>query len=171
MPDEPELFQESSLVLNPADGAASVRLDAAIELSFSRPMDRAVVQRGLHLIGENAMADSLCPVSQTMGHGSMGNSMIDSSKMRHLDQYHSTRGRLIWNADSTRCTFQPDSMMTPRTLYMIHMDREMTFMMEQRMGKMGMMGGHGSGSMGGEMMFHFFTLDTTKSGSGHSSHH
>ena len=54
---------------------------------------------------------------------------------------------------------------------MLRMNREMTKMIEQRMGSMGMMGGHGTGMISGEMMFHFFTMDTTSLGSGHNGHH
>lgn len=171
MPTSPENTLEEFLALSPTDGETSIRLDAPVVLLFTKPVARAAVERGFHLIGERAMADSTCPISRTMGHGNMMGSMIDSSKMRHLDQYHSTKGKFMWNTDSTRCTFQPDSMMTPRTQYMIHMDREMTQMMEQQRGGMGMTGGHGTGMMSGEMLFHFFTMDTTKSGNSHSQHH
>lgn len=170
-PTSPQDAMDSFLALYPSDGETSVRLDAPVILTFTKPVDRATVERGFHLVSEKAMADSICPVSQTMGHGNMTDSMVDTSKMHHLNQYHSSRGRFIWNVEGTRCTFEPDSMMTPRTLYMVHMDREMTQMMEQRLGSMGMMGGHGTGFMSGEMMFHYFTMDTTGSGSGHSGHH
>ncbi len=161
----------SPLSLSPNDGAANVRLDAPVVLTFAEPVDRATVERGFHLISETAMADSLCPVSPLMGHGNMMDSMTDSSKMHHLDQYHAMRGQYFWNTDSTLCTFKPDSMMTPRTQYMMHMDREMTQMMEDRMGGMGMITGHGTEMMSAEMMFHFSTQDTTGSGSGHKGHH
>lgn len=163
---------ESILTLNPVDNATSVRLDAPVTLTFAKSVDRAIVERGFHLISERAMADSLCPVSPMMGHGNMMGSMADSSKMHHLDQYHMTKGKFIWNSDSTQCTFKPDSMMMPKTQYMMHIDRDMTQMMEQRMSGMGMMGGHGTGMMSGEMMLHFTTLDTTQTGgSGHDGHH
>jgi hypothetical protein len=125
------------LAVSPQDGQISVRLDAPVILAFAKPVDRTTVERGLRLISERSMVDSLCPVSQMMGHGTMMDSMSDSAKMRHLDQYHAKRGRFLWNSENTRCTFQPDSMMTPRTQYMIHLDREMTQMIEQRMGSNG----------------------------------
>ncbi|MEW6060898.1 MAG: hypothetical protein AB1600_03045 [Bacteroidota bacterium] len=163
---------ESILTLNPVDNASSVRLDAPVTLTFAKSVDRATVERGFHLISERAMADSLCPVSQMMGHGNMMDTMTDSSKMHHLDQYHMTQGKFTWKSDSTQCTFKPDSMMSPKTQYMMHIDRDMTQMMEQRMGNMGIMGGHGTGMMSGDMVFHFTTLDTTStSGGGHNGHH
>ena len=91
--------------------------------------------------------------------------------MRHLDQIHSTRGRFLWNADSTECTFRPDSMMTSKTQYMIHLGQDMVGMMEARMGEMASMGGHGSGMTSREMILHFVTLDTATSGGGHGGHH
>lgn len=171
MPDQPETLVESFLFLNPADGQTSVRLDAPITLTFARSLDRAVVERGFHLIREKDMADSLCPVSSIVDHGSMMSAMADSATMAHIDRNHTTPGRFLWNADSTGCSFTPDSLLSPQTRYMIHMDREMSQMMEQRVGSMGTMDGHGTGIMSGEMMFHFFTIDTTSSGGGHSGHH
>lgn len=170
-PTSPENNLEDFLAFKPAAGESSVRLDAPVILTFAKPVDRAAVERGFRLISERIMADSLCPVSKSMDHGDMVNSMADSAKMRHLDQYHVTSGTFTWNSESTRCTFQPDSLMTPRTSYMLRMNREMTQMIEQRMGSMGMMGGHGTGMMSGEMMSHFFTIDTTGLGSGHGGHH
>jgi hypothetical protein len=157
--------------LSPSDGAAAVRLDAPIGLWFAKPVDRGVVERGFHLISERAMADSVCPVSRTMSHGNMMDSMADSSKIHHLGQYHTTRGRFSWSSDSTQCFFRPDTMMTSRTQYMIHFNREITQMMERRIGSMGMLGAHGSGMMASEMMFHFTTMDTAQLGSGHDAHH
>lgn len=170
MPTSSEINPQEFLSLSPQDGETSVRLDSPIILSFAKPVDRAAVERGLHLISERAMADSVCPISPTMGHGDM-DSMTDSSKMRHLDRYHSSTGRFVWNDDSTRCTFQPDSTMTEQTQYMIHLDGQMTQMVGQRMGNMSAMAGHGTGMMSGEMMFHFFTMDTNAAASGHSGHH
>jgi hypothetical protein len=97
--------------------------------------------------------------------------MADASKMRHLDKFHATRGTFSWNSDGTLCTFKPDSMMVPKTQYMMHLDGNVTQMMQSRLGSMNMMAGHGAGSLGGEMMFHFSTLDITQQGSGHDGHH
>jgi hypothetical protein len=55
--------------------------------------------------------------------------------------------------------------------YMIHMGAEMVQMMQSRMGEMGMMQGHGTGTMSGDMMYHFTTMDTTRTGGGHDGHH
>ncbi len=76
--------------------------------------------------------------------------------MSHLDTYHSMLGRFSWNDDGTVCTFQPEEMMSPSTLYMIHMGPEMMDMIgSTRDG----MGGHGSGMMGDHMMLHFTIMD------------
>ena len=160
----------ANLTVNPADGQANVRLDAAVTFTFARSVDRAVVERTVHLISERAMADSLCPDSSMMSHGGMSNVMMDSSMMRHMGQVHATRGRFTWNGDSTECYFRPDSMMTLRTQYMIHMGPEMMQMMRSRMGDMGAMGGHGFGTMQDDMMFHFVTMDTSGTGGGHGHH-
>lgn len=159
----------ANLTVNPADGQANVRLDAAVTFTFARSVDRSVVERSTHLISERMMADSLCHDSSMMPHGGMSNIMMDSSMMRHMGQIHATRGMFTWNGDSTECYFRPDSMMTPQTQYMIHMGPEMMRMVRNRMGEMGMMGGHGIGMMQDDMMFHFTTLDTTDGG--HGGHH
>jgi hypothetical protein len=97
--------------------------------------------------------------------------MMDSAKMHHLDLIHSTRGKFVWNADNTQCTFRPDSMMAPKMQYMIHFGPDMVGMMQTKFGGMEMMSGHGSGVMSNEMMRHFSTLDTASTGSGHAGHH
>ena len=156
---------------SPTDGQANVRLDAGVTFTFAKPVDRAVVERSFHLISQRDMADSLCPVSDTMGHGIMSPAMMDSMNMNHLMQQHASRGRFVWNSD-TQCTFRPDSMMTPKSQYMMHIGGEMMRMMRDRMeGMNGGMGGHGAMFGGDEMAFHFSTLDTTGSGSGHNGHH
>ena len=162
--------QQSPIVVNPGDGQTGVRLDAGVILNFAKPVDRSVVERDFHLVSEWAMADSLCPFSPDMNHGNMMTAMLDSTQMHHLHQNHSTRGGFRWNNDSTVCTFKPDSMMTPKMQYMIHMGREMVEMMGSRMGEMGMMGGHGIGMMQDDMMFHFVTMDTSGTGGGHGHH-
>ncbi|MBI4547193.1 MAG: hypothetical protein HY707_04380 [Ignavibacteriae bacterium] len=144
----------------PNDGDTNVPLDATIVLTFAKSVDRTVVEQNVHLISELAMADSLCPVNDSMGHGMMQMAMIDSTKMNHLVDQHSMRGRFEWNDASTRCAFRPDSLMMPNMQYMIHMGREMMRMMENRMGNVGMMGGHGESMMSEDMMYHFRTIDT-----------
>jgi hypothetical protein len=161
---------QANLTVNPADGQANVRLDAGLTLTFARSVDRAAVERTVHLISERAMADSLCPDSSMMPHGGMNNVMMDSSMMQHIDQVHATRGRFTWNVNSTECLFRPDSMMTPGTQYMIHMGAEMMQMMRTRMGEMGTMGGHGSGVMRNDLLVHFSTMDTSGTGGGHGHH-
>jgi hypothetical protein len=158
---------QATLSVSPSDGQTAVRLDAAIALTFAKPVDRAIVERNLHLISQRAMPDSVCPDSTMMTHGGMTGVMGDSTIMRHLGQVHAMRGRYTWNGDSTMCIFRPDSMMTPRTQYMIHLGREIMQMLERRVGDMTMMGGHGRGLMSNDMMYHFVTMDTTGGGHGH----
>lgn len=163
--------QSPNFATSPTDGQASVRLDAGVTLTFVKPVDRAVVERSFHLIRGRDMADSLCPVSDSMGHGMMTSAMMDSMNMNHLMEQHASRGRFVWSSD-TQCTFRPDSMMTSNTQYMMHMGSEMMRMMRDRMeGMNGGMGGHGAMFGGDEMAYHFSTLDTTSSGSGHNGHH
>lgn len=164
-------YDASPLSITPSDGANGLRLDAQITLSFAKPVDKGVIERNLHLISERDMADSLCPDSKTMAHGNMSMAMMDSGKMHHLDRIHSTRGRFSWNRDSTRCTFAAESLMTPRTQYMIHFGRDMVEMIERRVGSMKMMSGHGTGMMNKEMIFHFTTMDRTSTSGGHNEHH
>jgi hypothetical protein len=164
-------FDLTQFEASPGDGVTGVRLDAAVVLWFAKPVDRGLVERSFHLISEKAMADSLCPVSRTMNHGSMSGSMVDEFKMVHLGQFHASRGTFSWNNDSTMCTFKPDSMMVSKTQYMMHFDGDMTQMMQIRFGSMKMMAGHGVSSMGDEMIFHFTTLDVAQQGSGHNGHH
>ncbi|MBI5473557.1 MAG: hypothetical protein HY961_14555 [Ignavibacteriae bacterium] len=166
-----ETLPMPNFTTSPADGQANVRLDAAVTLTFAKPVDRAVVERSFHLISQRDMADSLCPVSDTMGHGMMTAAMMDSMNMNHIMQRHATRGRFVWSSDA-QCTFRPDSMMTPRMQYMMHIGSEMMRMMRDRMeGMNGGMGGHGTSFGGDEMAFHFSTLDTTGGGLGHNGHH
>ena len=135
--------------VSPADGATGVRLDEALTLTFSAPVDRDVVQREFHLISEPAIADSACPDSATMSHPDMTHCMADSAMMRHLDERHATSGSFSWNAAGTACTFRPDAWMTPATRNMIHIGRGVTDMMGGSMD--GTMGGHGSGTTRGRL--------------------
>lgn len=160
------------ILVAPADGATSVRLDESIVFTFAKSVDRKIVEQSVRLISERAMTDSLCPVSTTMGHGRMDMAMMDSMKMNHLMEIHSSPGKFTWNGNSTLCTFTPDSMMYPNMDYMIHMDGDMMRMMANRMGdNMSMMSGHGKTSMKDDMIYHFRTLDTTSTGGGHGGHH
>jgi hypothetical protein len=158
------------LIVTPADGQGDVRLDAGISLAFAKPVDRRTVEDNFHLINETSMADSLCPLDTTMGHGVMTMTMMDSVKMDHVMSWHATRGRFYWSGDNTGCTFAPDSMMAPRTRYMIHLDGQIMRMVREQMDgmNMGSMGGHDV-AMGDDMVFHFVTMDTT--GGGHWGHH
>ena len=163
----PTTATPENLTVSPADGATGVRLDAAVTITAASPVDRDVVERDLHLISEHALTDSTCPGFTTMHHGSMSDWMADSTLMHHLDQYHSMHGRFSWNASGTACAFQPDSMMTPVSRHMIHLGHEMMDMVEHRTGGGGMMPGHGTGMMSGDVMLHFATMDTAD---GHAAH-
>ncbi len=157
------------ITVTPGDGATNVRLDEGIAFTFEKPVDRGTTERNIHLFSEKDMADSTCPMSTMMGHGMMDSAMTDSMTMNHLISRHSTHGHFQWNSDSTLCTFRPDSMMMAGMRYMIHVGREMMQMMEDRMGNMGMMAGHGSGMMSRDVMYHFQTMPAT--GGGHDDHH
>lgn len=154
----------------PSDGATNVRLDAPVTLTFAKPVDQTITERNLHLFSQKDMQNSACPMGMGMGQGMMDSAMMDSAMMSHLVALHNTHGRFQWNSNGTACSFLPDSMMTPNMSYMIHMGREMVQMMQSRMGEMGMMQGHGAGMMSGDMMYHFTTMDTTRTG-GHDGHH
>ncbi len=155
--------ETANFALYPKDGAAGVRLDASVTVSFVKSVDRAVVEKNLHLISEFAMNDTLCPISDSMGHGIMDNAMMDSMKMNHLMSQHRTSGKFQWNGNNTQCTLQPDSMMMPIMRYMIHIGSEMIKMMESQMGDMNMMANN--------MFYHFTTIDTTQIGNEHDGHH
>ena len=160
------------ITVTPSDGATYVRLDAPVTLTFAKAVDRSITERNLHLFSQKDMDDSTCPMSMMLiTHGMMNPAMIDSTMMNHLIAQHGTHGRFQWNGGNTTCSFLPDSRMMPNMSYMVHMGREMTQMMEERMGSMGMMGDHGAGMMSGDMMYHFRTMDTTSTGSGHDGHH
>lgn len=173
--DTPATPLASQMEVSPSDGAVDVRLDAPIALRFATGIDRAVVEQELHLISEFDMMSGICPDSLMGTHGSMMDAMADSMMMRHLDDFHATGIEFHWNAAGTECTVQADSMLEPGTRYMIHLGSGISRMMESRMGDMGGMGhmggmdGHGAGSMGDDMIFHFTTMDT--SGGGHLGHH
>ncbi|MBK9305419.1 MAG: Ig-like domain-containing protein [bacterium] len=160
------------LTLTPADGTTNVQLDAPVTLAFAVAVDRAVVERDMHLISEFDLMNAACPDSAMAPHGDMMTVMADSLTMRHLDEAHATDITYEWNADGTECTVRPAAWLRPQTRYMVHVNREMSEMMQSRMdsiGGMGGMGGHGSGDTGADMMFHFTTMDT--SGGGHLGHH
>ncbi len=172
-PDAP--MQGDAYTVYPVDGARDVNVSMYPSIIFSKPVDRATVERNFHLISERDMADSTCPMGMGMGHGMMDSSMMSSGKMSHIMAQHRTAGRFRWNTDGTMCTFMPDSAMRPSTRYMMHFGEEMMQMMRDRMGDMGsmmMMGGNGSGEMAGHMFMHFRTADSTRTGGGgHLGHH
>ncbi|MBI5021756.1 MAG: hypothetical protein HZB59_09980 [Ignavibacteriales bacterium] len=157
--------------ISPKDGEANVRLDATITLNFAQPVVRGIVENNLYLMSARGMDDSLHPAGDSMGYGMMNETMMDSMKMLHMMNQHRAKGKYLWNGDSTRCIFTPDSMMISGMQYMVRMGTDMVKMMENRLGDMNMMGNHGNGVMKNEMYYHFTTMDTSKVGSGHNGHH
>lgn len=154
------------IAVSPADGTTNVRVDAGLLLTFSGPVDRVTVQRGLHLISAAALSDSACPDSATLSHPDMEHCMLDPAMMRHLDEYHGTSGSFSWNAAGTVCTFQPATWMSSATNYMVHMGGDVAGMMGEGMGGMG--GDHDSGKVNADVTLHFTTMDTS---GGHDGHH
>jgi len=155
-PTSTDAASTSQLSISPQDNQTAVSTSGTVSLTFSKKVDKVVVENNFHLISAMAFIDSLCPVSKTFHHGTMMSAMNDTLMMNHLDNYHSVHGSFTWNSDSLVCTFQPDSMLTRNMQYMIHLRQEMVTMMNQRMGNMGMMGQQGM-SGGSAMMFHFTT--------------
>ena len=158
----------SKFTVTPLDGATGVRLDAVITMTFEKPVDRDVVERSIHLFSQQDMMDSTCPMSAMAASGMMDSAMADSMGMNHLISRHGTPVHLEWNSVSTLCIVRPDSMMTDMR-YMIHLGPEMMQMLQDRIGDMGMMAGHGEGRMVRNMMLHFQTMST--SSGGHDGHH
>ena len=156
----------TALIVSPADGATGVRLDSVVKLTFAGKLDRDVIERGFHVISENALMDMPCPDS-TMQHQPMMDCM-DDSLMAHMDRNHSTHGQFSWDESGTVCTFRPDTMLSPSTRYMMHMDGKMMDMVGMHAGGDGMMQDHGSGMMGGDMVLHFTTMAAS---GGHDGHH
>lgn len=105
------------------------------------------------------MADSSCPIGNSMGHGMMSASMMDSMKMKHVIDRHRTSGTFRWNENNMECTFTPDSLLHPSMRYMVHMGSEMMNMMNGQMDHMGMMGGRNNSNMSQDKFVHFKTHD------------
>jgi hypothetical protein len=159
----------SDLTVYPSDNQTGVTQSTPITLTFSKAVDKSVVEKNFRLMNERSYMDSLCPVSKTMGHGSMTMSMMDSVKMNHLDSIHGLKGTFLWNSDGKSCSFIPDTLLYPGMQHMVHLREGMVKMMESNMGTMGMMGRSGTGT-GMGMTFHFMTKSNSL-GSGHESHH
>lgn len=179
---QPLQSTQDVLIADPSDNASSIRLDKKIQLTFAKPVNKGIVENNFHLINQRNMQDSSCDFGKSMMHGDMSEVMMDSSKMNHFMDDHSTQGSFNWNSDYTQCTFTPDSLLDFNTDYMMHFGEEMIKMMDEKMGDMmegGMMGGNSGGMSGmgtsemtGHMMWHFTTIDTSSAtGSGHLGHH
>ena len=159
----------SDLTIYPSDNQTGVTQSTPITLTFNTAVDKSVVEANFRLMDERSYMDSLCPVSNTMGHGSMTMTMMDSVKMNHLDSIHGLKGSFVWNSDGTSCSFIPDTLLYPGMQHMVHLREGMITMMDSTMGSMGMMGRNGMGA-GMGITFHFTTVGSTSSG-GHESHH
>lgn len=146
----------------PVDNATEVRLDAAVTLDFGTGVDRAVVERGAHLIAESDMF-SVCPDTSMGSHGTTESMMDDAGMLQHMGASHATAGSFSWNAAGTACTFRPESLMQPQTRYMVHMSSEMLGMM--RAAGVSMMDGRMNTA--GDMMLHFRTIPADE----HDGHH
>ena len=153
-PTGPTSELQPLITVIPSDGATSVDRNAGIALSFVIAPERSVVMSGLHLIDSNAL-DSLHGMGM-MGSMTMMDAMADSAVMRWLDEYQSTPGRFTWSDDDRQCIYQPDSILTPDTDYMVHFDQTMISMMDQRADSMGMMM-HFQEITANGTMFHFTT--------------
>lgn len=163
---------EDQFSISPSNDAVAVRLDQKIEINFAKPMDRSIVESNFHLISQKDMADSTCPMSNSMLHSDMNMAMMDSMKMEHLTAFHYTKGKFIWNSENTQLLFTPDSMMQPNMIYMVHFGSDMINMMNERMSGMGPRGMNMDNMKSGMMMMHFTTMDTTGGGgNGHDGHH
>lgn len=152
--------------VSPDDGETNVALSKNITLNFDEPMVRSVVQRNFHLMTTqkmNGIRDSMMTYMGMMGVMSHGDSVsIYDGMMRMMDN-NTMRGMFSWNADSTQCVFDPDSLMMGNVSYSMHFGREMmsmTGMMDgegmMSDGNHGMMGDAG-GMMHGDMMTSFST--------------
>lgn len=147
----------TNFTISPTDNQAGVSLDQKIEIQFAEPVDPGLMENNIHLIPEFDTTDSICRFDSRIIHENMGISMMDSMKLSHLDQYHSTKGRFTWSAGNKICTFTPDSLLKSNTNYMIHIGEGM--MHSGNVGGMGNMGGHSGSVPKGHMMFHFKTKE------------
>ena len=137
------------LRLTPGIEATGVKLNASVTLTLATAVDRATVERGMHLIAEPTMYE-YCP-DPSMGYpGSMQEVMMDPAMMKHMDERHSTAGHFAWNSAGTICTFHPDSLLLPQTRYMVHLSPSVVHM--------GAMMGNCYTNSGGDIMTHFHTV-------------
>ena len=141
------------LRVTPADGASGVRLDASVSVDLGVPVDRGVVEDGLHLIAESEITGT-CADPAYGRHGGMDSVMANPDMLRHMDARHAMAGRYHWNAGGTTCTFTPDSLMRPQSRYMVHMGGSLVQMMQHKGGSM--MGG--TMNRAGDRMVHFQTM-------------
>lgn len=145
--------EQISFQVNPPDGAENVDASSQIIIEFSKPVDRAIVERSFHLISERDMADSLCPVSKDMNHRMMNPTSMSQHTMMHLIAQHQSHGTFSWNDSKTRCIFKSNSSLTRNTLYMMDMGKEMM----QIMNGSGMKNCNCPGMESSDVLFHFRT--------------
>jgi hypothetical protein len=152
-PTAPRAF---AVRITPPNGASGVSLDASVTMSFSTPVDRRVVEGGMHVIATSDMY-APCPDPSMGSHGTMDQVMMNTDLLRHMDEFHSTHGTYAWNSTGTVCTFTPDSLMRGDMTYMVHLNGSMYSMMQQMGGSM--MGGQTNGY--GDEMLHFRTMSAS----------
>lgn len=155
------------LTISPENGETNVTLNKNITLEFPSQVTRSTVQANFHMMNNQKMTmirDSMLNNMSMMGMMMNHNDSITiyNGMMSMMNRYR-MGGTFIWNADSTQCIFDPDSMMTPNSEYAMHMGREMMQMMNMTQGD-GMMtdGNHGmmgnaGGMMQGDMVMSFST--------------
>ncbi len=170
IPVEPDTQPTPLLDVSPAPDAFDVPLRTSIELAFGRRVDAGLVVSGMHLMSASSFVDSLCPIPEGMVHAGMDSVMLDHSTVNHLVTGHAIAGSFWWSVDSLKCVFTPDSALTPSTQYMIHMDRNLSAMLIERLGDIGPI--RSSGMMDdGDISIHFMTAAAQSSGGGHNGHH
>lgn len=155
--------------VSPRDGESNVALNKNVTLSFDNPIARSVVQRNFHMMTTQKMAvirDSMMTYMGMMGMMTHNDSLdIYDGMMRMMDNT-AMHGMFTWNADSTQCVFDPDSLMIASTPYSMHMGQEMMSMVGMMSGDNMMssgnhdMMGDAGGMMHGDMMTSFTTGNT-----------
>ncbi len=165
------------IVTDPANGSENVRTDSDIVLSFNRPVTGYAVENGFHLLPNTTMLvvmDSM--LAEVAGAGNMNHqdSLQIYERMLGRMKTQGMGGLFTWNSDSTRCVFDPDSMMGPNTVYAIHMGKDMMTAIGMNHGE-GMISGEDHGMMGeaagmmhGDMVRYFTTGGPIY---GHEAHH
>lgn len=136
------------LTITPTDNSQNIGVNDAVTLQFASSVNAKTIEANFVLISQKDIADSLCPVSKTMGHSDMNKDMMDTTMMNHLKITHHTKGTFKWNADFTKCEFKSDSALKPNCDYMMYIDSDMMNHMKNMMNNSMSNGGM---NMGGNM--------------------